>query len=249
MRRWNVPGTTRSWLLIFALLAGAAGCSGSGTDATPTPVAFDVGANDHTAVAAFGEGLTVGAGSGDGAGYRNDLAALLAADGRTTLRIVNEGVTGSTSAQGAARISEVLSRVRPAALLLLYGSSDPAIVDLQPPLDAQPRAVADNLRVIIGAARANRTLVVVSTLPPVCGTGRVHERERTAAVNATIRGLALELGSSDLGVVLVDAWGDFTTNASPDGCGLLGASGNLPTDAGYAVLAETFHGGLKNLAW
>jgi hypothetical protein len=83
----------------------------------------------------------------------------------------------------------------------------------------------------------------------VCGSARLYQRERTSAVNETIRSLALELGADDLGVVLVDAWGAFLAGAPPDGCGLVSGSGNLPTDAGYAALAETFAAGLDDLAW
>jgi lysophospholipase L1-like esterase len=231
------------------MLLAAAGCGGSGGTTIAEPVEFDVGDNDHAVVAAFGESITAGVGSSDGAGYRGELQRLLAAGGRPGLRVVDEGLVGSTSAAGAARIGDVLRRQRPAALLVLYGPSDPALTELQPPLDSGAPSIVDNIRTIIEAARANRTLVVVSTLPPVCGGGRAHQRQRTANLNEQIRGLARGMGGHDLGIVLVDAWGDFLRAAPPDGCGLLDASGTFPTGAGYAALAGTFYGGLRYLAW
>ncbi len=240
-------GLPRRLLAVGLLLA--AGCSGSGTDSPSDVVQFDVGGNHRAVLLAYGDGITAGPGASGGAGYDVTLDRLLAEAGRPGLRIVNEGRAGSSSADGASRIGEALGRVRPAVLLLLYGSSDASITALQPPLDPPGGAVDRNLRTMIEAARAGRTLVVVSTLPPVCGEGRLYQRERTSAANEKIRSLARELGASDLGVVLVDAWADFLRAAPPDGCGLIGPSGNLPTDDGHAALAATFAGGLQYLAW
>lgn len=235
-------------LLAVALLLGA-GCGGGGSTGPGDPVEFDVGDNDRSVVVAFGDGIAAGVGSTGGAGFRGELQRLLAAAGRGGLRVVDEGVPGSTSAQGAARIGEVLRRRRPAALLLLYGEADEALTILQPPLDHPEPPLADSLRAIIEAARANRTLVLVSTLPPVCAPAPIYRRERTAAANLEVRALARETSAGDLGVVLVDAWGDFLRESPADGCGLVGATGTLPSDAGYATLAASFAGGLSSLAW
>lgn len=247
--RGSIGGGSLSGLALAAALLLAVAACGGGSGPAPDAVQFDVGGNDRTALLAFGDGITAGTGSSDGAGYAPSLERLLAEAGRPSLRVVNEGREGSSSADGAARIREALARVRPAALLLLYGASDESLTALQPPLVPPGGTLTENLRSMIEAARAADTLVVISTLPPVCGEGRLYRRERTSAANESIRSLAREAGAGDLGVVLVDAWADFLREAPPDGCGLLGPAGNLPTDAGHAVLARSFAGGLQYLAW
>ena len=105
------------------------------------------------------------------------------------------------------------------------------------------------LRFAARYAAHTAALVLVSTLPPVCAPAPVYRRERTAAANLEVRALARETSAGDLGVVLVDAWGDVLRESPADGCGLVGATGTLPSDAGYATLAGSFAGGLSSLAW
>lgn len=235
--------------LLLAAAFLAAGCTtGSLTD-PESPVFFDIGGNDQKVIVSFGAGIAAGEGSPGGVAYLEILRQLLFASGRPAVRILDESVPGTTSTEGSGRIGAVLARDRPAVLLLLYGENDEAIgLPAGAPATQREDTMAA-LRATIAAARANRTLVVVSTLPPVCGDSRSIQRDRTAALNEQIRGLVLEMAAGDLGVVLVDAWRDFLAAAPPDGCALIGSSGERPDADGYATLVATWAGGLKNIAW
>jgi lysophospholipase L1-like esterase len=134
-------------------------------------------------------------------------------------------------------------------LLLLYGTNDESEALPQSIFAQQEITTSESLRYIILTARANKTLVVVATLPPVCGHARIGQRSRTVTMNDKIRALALELGQSDLGIILADPWADFLTASPPDGCGLIGEGGNHPTDGGYVVLATSFSKALQKVLW
>ncbi len=242
----------RGLLAAAAIVATAAGCGTTGTTAAPdNPMPFDIGTNDPTVVVAFGDSISEGVDSTDGTGYRDDLERRFANAGRPDIRVLNEGIGGSVSGDGAARIADVLSRDRPAALVLLYGTNDE--------LRGLPQAVferevvtptSENLRRIIDACRANRTLVVLSTIPPVCGPARTRQRANIVTMNEKIRQIGRELGASDLGVMLADPWTAFLSLAPPDGCALISTNNNNhPNDAGYAVLADLYHEQLRTAAW
>jgi lysophospholipase L1-like esterase len=236
---------------LAAALVGAVtggGCSGGGPSSPEAPPAFDVRPNDRSVLVAFGDSISWGDESSDGQGYRRHLEDLLASAGRPGMHVINEGIPGTVAEEGAARIEEVLRRDRPAVLLLLYGTNDEAFGLPQSVLRRQVTTTSEYLRMIISAARANRTIVVVSTLPAICAP-RLHQRDLAVSMNDKIRALALEMGASDLGVILADSWTDFLSTSPPDGCALIGPGGNHPTDTGYAVLAGSFFKALQKIAW
>jgi lysophospholipase L1-like esterase len=235
-------------LTLLAALA-APGCINGPITDPGSPVFFDISGNDQKIVVSFGGSIAAGEGSPTGAGYREDLQQLFILAGRPGLRVLDESLPKTTSTEGAGRIAEVLRRDRPAALVLLYGENDDAVgLPAGAPTTQRDDTVAA-LRTIILAARSSRTLVAISTLPPVCGDGRMAQRGRTAELNEKISALARELSAGDLGVVLVDAWRDFVAAAPPDGCRLIGESGDRPNVDGYRVLAASFAAGLKPIAW
>jgi lysophospholipase L1-like esterase len=73
--------------------------------------------SDGTDIVAFGDSLIQGVGSTDGHDLVSDLSA------RIGQPIVNLGVSGNTTAQGLARISE-LDRYDPKVVILLLGGND-----------------------------------------------------------------------------------------------------------------------------
>lgn len=239
--------------LLAVALAGGGACSragGSSPVAPEGPMVFGVGGNDPRVIVAFGDSITVGQDSTDGKGYRSILERKLARAGRSGLRIVNEGIGGTFARDGAARIGEVLERDRPAALLLMYGTNDQGRGLPQELFQAEAVPTSEHLRRIIVDARANRTLVVLATLPPVCGQSRQAQRANIVTMNDKIRELGTEMALNDFGVMLVDPWQDMLAAAPPDGCDLISrVSNNHPNDAGYAVLAESFYSALKHVAW
>lgn len=229
------------------LLVAAAACGGSGSSES-SPIKFDIGSNNPGIVVAFGDSISDGYDSENGMGYRDDLESLFAGDGRNYIRVLDEGEPGTVSEDGAERIDAVLARDRPAALVLLYGTNDEFLS--LPKLIESPGTTSGNLRQIIHAARANKTIVAVSTIPPVCGNGRQFQRNNIIAMNARIRDMVRGMQAVDDGIFLADAWDAFLRKAPPDGCSLIKMPrGNHPTEAGYAVLAETYFDALFYARW
>lgn len=130
--------------LLFALfLALLAGCSQGAK--LPRLAADGV-------VLAFGDSITAGSGAGAGESYPEILGGLI---GR---RVVNAGVPGEVTAEGAARLPELLDSVRPALLILCHGGND-----LLRHMDQ--RQAADNLRGMIRMARERGVAVVLVAVP------------------------------------------------------------------------------------
>ncbi len=106
-----------------ALLLGS--CGGSGQ--APAPEAAEKSADpppvdSRPVVAAFGDSLTSGHGVPAGAGYPGFLQRELDARG-LAYRVVNEGISGETTAQGLIRSETVLAR-KPQWVILCFGAND-----------------------------------------------------------------------------------------------------------------------------
>jgi lysophospholipase L1-like esterase len=130
----------------------------------------DFGDNDPNVIAALGDSITAGGIPAGVTPYPPMLASM------TGKRVVNAGVGGQTAGQARGRVGGLLSKYKPGYLVILLGSND-AIDDL---------STADTiaaLRAIIQAAKANKTIPVLCTLPPVTGphgaySGGVDSRNR-----------------------------------------------------------------------
>lgn len=244
--------------LLAAALLLAPACGGGGSDG---PDFIDTSPNDHQVLAAFGDSISHGTGSSDGQGYRRHLERLFAERGPKRVLVLDEGVPGTYSEEGVQRLPGVLARDRPAVLVLLYGTNDAGanlpLSVLDPAGAAIPRFVPDpartasgNLEEMVETARANNTIVVLSTLPPVCGQARRYQLENIVLLNEKIRALSQRLAGDDEGVRPADPWAAFLKQAPPDGCGLIGgANGNHPNDAGYRLLAEVYYEALGEILW
>lgn len=103
-------------------------------------------------VLAFGDSLTYGTGAAPAESYPAVLARLI---GR---RVVNEGIPGEVTAQGLARLPEVLQREKPALLILCHGAND-----LLRGLGRQTAAA--NLRAMIRLARDKGSAVALIAVP------------------------------------------------------------------------------------
>ncbi len=103
-------------------------------------------------ILAFGDSLTAGTGAGDTESYPAVLARL------TGRRVVNAGIPGEFSAAGAARLPALLERERPALLILCHGGND--LLARQ-----EERLIADNLRLMVRAARERGISVVLLAVP------------------------------------------------------------------------------------
>jgi len=195
------------------------------------PLTLPIGDNVPNTYLAFGDSITVGEGSHSTDGYRNVVEQLLAQNLGGRHRVIGDGVSGTTSEKGADRIESSLRRNRPAYLLVLYGTNDwnkAACKTAEPPC-----FTIDNLRFMIQAAKAARTLPVVSTIIPPNPSQTPPERnEWVVAMNEKIKAMARQEGAA-----VADSYAAFSR------------AGNLPQlfegpvhpdDAGYQLVAGAF---------
>jgi lysophospholipase L1-like esterase len=103
-------------------------------------------------VLAFGDSLTFGTGAGKGESY----PAIL--ERNTGLKVVNAGIPGEVSADGLARLPDMLEEVQPKLLILCHGGNDF--------LQRQDEGMtASNVRQMIQLARAKGIPVVLIATP------------------------------------------------------------------------------------
>ena len=131
------------YVLFLVIALAGAGCGSSAKLDKLDPGAV---------VLAFGDSLTFGTGAGSGESYP---AVLERAIGR---KVVNAGVPGETSAEGLARLPEVLDEVQPKLLILCHGGND----FLRKMDDG---AAAANIRAMIRLARGKGIPVVLLATP------------------------------------------------------------------------------------
>jgi lysophospholipase L1-like esterase len=137
MKRYFAPLV--SLLLAFGLTA----CS-------KVPRLEPLGPND--VVLAFGDSLTFGTGAAPSESYPAQLAALI------NRRVINAGVPGEVSADGLARLPELLAEHKPKLLILCHGGND-FLRKLPDP------ATAANLRAMVRLATSERVAVVLIATP------------------------------------------------------------------------------------
>jgi len=97
-------------LLILLLCCAILSC----TKAQPTLAKLSPDAT----IVAFGDSLTYGSGVKPENSYPHVLASL------TSLKVVNAGVPGETSAQGLKRLPEILDQYQPQLIILCHGGND-----------------------------------------------------------------------------------------------------------------------------
>lgn len=132
--------------LIHLLLCCLILLSGCSRGAQLPPLAAD------GLVLAFGDSITAGIGAGAGERYPDVLGKLI---GR---KVVNAGVPGEVSAEGLARLPELLEAQKPALLILCHGGND-----LLQRLDQGQ--TAGNLRAMIRLAQERGIAVLLVAVP------------------------------------------------------------------------------------
>ena len=198
-------------LLAVAVLVGCEDDGGSGSSGG------DFGDNDRNVVVAMGDSITAGYGVGAADSYPVQLSAMI---GRT---VVNTGVNGERSIAASGRVNGVLSRYKPAYLLILYGSNDATN-------GGDPAATVAGLRSIVLAARANKTVPILGTIPPAFGS-HAFSNPGVDALNPFIRQMAQEEG-----VAVADIHGALNDPA------LFQDDGLHPNAAGMRRIASAFAG-------
>ncbi|MCS6770935.1 MAG: SGNH/GDSL hydrolase family protein [Kiritimatiellae bacterium] len=192
-----------------------AGCLDGGGDSKYDD--HDFGDNDRNKVVALGDSITQGYTCEDETKSYPDRIAEM-----TGLTVINAGVSAERSGAAAARAGRVLDRHKPGFLLILTGHND-AIFDVS------ADAVINNIRSIINAALARKTVPIVATLVPI-GAPRRFATGPAREYSARIRELAKEMN-----VELVDLEMEFGDRARELQC-----DGLHPNDAGSAVIAAAF---------
>jgi acyl-CoA thioesterase I len=155
------PDTLPAYFAPGAAVALTAPQSG-GDVAVPATLALGGRARPNVYLA-YGDSINFGTGASGGGGYPDWLESDLRSHwGRASLE--NGGVPGTRTNQGETRLWSTLSSVRPAYLLILYGTNDwndPAC------RSEFPCYTPESLRSMVYMARDAGALPVVGTIPPV----------------------------------------------------------------------------------
>lgn len=199
--------------------------AGAGTVALTLPI----GSNRANRYLTFGDSITDGLGSRDIDGFRGPLEeALQRHFGRGMVEA--DGLGGSKSDDGSARITSVINRVRPAYTLILYGTNDWKRCNGEVPCHT-----VDSLQSMVGAVKSISSLPVLGTIPPCNPHDNLPERnEWITRMNVAVRAMAAQEG-----VPVADVHAGFVREAN-------GRLEDLfvdlvhPNDRGYRVIANEF---------
>lgn len=131
------------WLTILVGLLFLAGCSAGPKIPALSP---------DGVVLAFGDSITHGTGASPEESYPAVLGRLI------KRRVVNAGIPGEISAEGLARLPELLEREKPALVIICHGAND-----LLRGMDLS--LAADNLRAMVRLAREHGASVVLVAVP------------------------------------------------------------------------------------
>jgi len=143
--RTNSMSKLKPYLRALATIATMAALSGCGSPGLqPIP-------GDGT-ILAFGDSLTAGVGTTSENSYPSVLAAL------TGLTVINAGLSGETTDQGALRLPEELDAVKPDLVIIIEGGNDL----LQ---NRDPATIKSNLKGMIEAAHSRGIQVVLIGVP------------------------------------------------------------------------------------
>jgi lysophospholipase L1-like esterase len=224
------------------------------------PVTLPIGTNTPNTYMAFGDSITIGDGSTDGTGYRGPLqgqlrAHLEAADSRCApppaspapspapdvcpTVILDQGVEATRTNKGAARIGASLAATTPAFVLIHYGTNDWNEGQCRA---APPCYTIDNLRIIVEAAKANKSFPFLATIIPVnvgFSNGLAPPERQVWVHNQDI--LIKQLAAQE-GVVLVDLETALLNAFAQNGgnYSVFFSDHVHPSDMGYAVMTKTF---------
>lgn len=138
--RFVPPRLLLAWLLLAIVLSA---CSSVPRLAAVPP---------DGVILAFGDSLTWGTGAERDQAYPARLAALI------ERRVINAGIPGETTAEGAARLPGVLAEYRPRLVLLCLGGND--MLRKLPPAQT-----AANLRLMLTTLRTSGIEVVLIGVP------------------------------------------------------------------------------------
>ena len=196
---------------ILAILALLTACGGGDHGLTNN----DPGDNNVGVVAAFGDSITAGSECAC-TPYPARLAGLI---GKS---VPNFGIGGSAAVNNVGRTKDVIDKVHPGFMIILYGVDD--VIHAY-----GIGSIISALDQMVDICKRNHVVPVLATYPrPI--TGHAVFGPRTRALNDEIRSLA-----SSKGVHCVDLYNEF--DANPD---LYEPDGLHPNDAGTQIMALAF---------
>ena len=140
-------------------------------------------AQDRNALVFLGDSITQGWGDDLGGSFRG-------------VKIANRGISGDTTRGVLLRLQEDVLDLQPSGLVLLIGTND---LEEQ----ADPQTIADNLKLILGAARAHSAqmpIVLCQVFPSSA------DRKRPADTIRKLNQLYAAAVKGDKQVTLVDTW-------------------------------------------
>jgi lysophospholipase L1-like esterase len=181
---------------------------------------------------AFGDSITWGQGSSDGAGYRLILEGDLRAYwGKATVDA--DAVPGTKSDRGEIRLGSALSAWRPAYLLILYGTNDYNDGECRADF---PCYTIDALRSMVQQARDAGAWPVLGTIPPVSPAYADRNPEErndwVRRMNDLVRAMARQER-----VQVAEVHGNFLKQGS---LASLFDDYVHPNDAGFRIIATSF---------
>ncbi len=196
------------------------------------PVSLPIGTNRPGIYLALGDSITVGDGAGPGRDYPTRLETAVREEWGQA-GVINAGIDGNKSNQGAERIAAELSQTRPAAVLILLGTND-----WNRCKDVDGCFTQDSVRAMLRDALAVRSLPFLGTIIPANPDdperNPPQRNEWVAAMNERLKLIAAQEGA-----VVVDTHAAFLRAGGTD-LGRLFADHVHPNDAGHQVLADTF---------
>lgn len=172
-------------------------------------------------VLAFGDSVTFGTGASAG----EDWPTLLA--NQTGWAIVNAGIPGDTAEAGKQRIEALLDEHQPALLIIEIGGNDFL-------RRRSPKAVKEDIRRMIQAAKKRGVQVVLVAVPELSLLGAVTRRPTEAP-------LYRELGEEEKVPVVSDVFADIL--GQPELC----ADQIHPNAKGYQQMASGFYSSLQKV--
>jgi lysophospholipase L1-like esterase len=197
------------------------------------PLGLPIGDNRPGVYLAYGDSLTLGEGSSDGAGYVNRLESMLQAHfGSASL--FREGRQGRITESGVRFIEDAVNRHRPAYTLIMMGTNDWNLPSCQ---DRVPCEALDNLREMVRLTRGQRSLPVLATIPPVNPAINAGRNDWVSRMNGLLRTMAAQEGAA-----LADVYAAFQQKEDLPS---LFTDQVHPNDAGYQVIAQAFFDGIS----
>ncbi len=203
---------SRMCLLLLSCVFLTAGCEKSGGGGIAD--GHDFGENDRNVYVAMGDSITHGYGAT--VPYPAVLSSML------SKTVINRGVDGARASQGLSSVNGILASYKPGFVLILYGAND-AIHG------TDPAQVTEQLRGIIRAAKANKTIPVIATCTPHIA-GHAGSNSGIISLNVRIRSLAGEEG-----VKVVDLENSFVGHDE-----YYQSDGLHPNNTGLSVIAADF---------